>query len=66
MDEERRRRWKAHCERMAEATYTIADWCEDPEMIGAYLELAAKWFQLAERGPGGPTFTAHLRTGHSG
>lgn len=49
-----RRQWEAHCYRMAEATHAIADWCEDPDMMGAYLELAAKWIRLAEEGPPWP------------
>lgn len=47
-DEERRRRWRAHCERMAEATYAIADWCEDPEMMQAYIGLGARWLRMAD------------------
>lgn len=44
-------RWAAHCHRMAEATYAIADWCEDTEMMAAYLALAAQWVQIAAKGP---------------
>ena len=51
MDGDRKRRWVAHCHRMAEATYAIADWCEDAEMMGAYLALAAKWVKIASAGP---------------
>lgn len=51
MDTERMQRWTAHCHRMAEATYAIADWCEDTEMMGAYLALAARWLQIAAEGP---------------
>jgi hypothetical protein len=47
MDEARQRRWTAHCHRMAEATHALADWCEDPVMIAAYLDLAAKWLAMA-------------------
>ena len=51
MDGDRKSRWVAHCHRMAEATYAIADWCEDAQMMGAYLALAAKWVQMAAEGP---------------
>ena len=50
MGRDAERRWVAHCQRMAEATYAIADWCEDLEMMRAYLDLAAKWTRLAGRG----------------
>jgi hypothetical protein len=50
MDADAERRWHAHCHRMAEATYAIADWCEDPDMMRAYLDLAAKWTRMAGRG----------------
>jgi hypothetical protein len=51
MDDEQQRRWQAHCARMAEATYAIADWCEDPDMMDAYVALGAQWLQLATKGP---------------
>lgn len=44
-------RWNSHCRRMAEATYALADWCEDPEMMSLYVDLAARWLRLAERAP---------------
>ena len=43
--------WKQHCHHMAEATHAIADWCDDPEMLGAYLSLAAKWLEAADKPP---------------
>jgi len=52
MDEALQRRWKAHCERMAEATHALADWCDDPGMMAGYLELAARWIAMAS----GPAF----------
>jgi hypothetical protein len=52
--DEASRRWEAHCYRMAEATHAIADWCEDPAMMGAYLELAARWILLANEAPARP------------
>ena len=52
-DEERRRRWSAHCHRMAEATYALADWCEDLDMMEAYVQLAAKWVVMADGPPMG-------------
>ena len=51
MDTERMSRWTAHGHRMAEAIYAIADGCEDAEMMGAYLALAARWLQIAADGP---------------
>jgi hypothetical protein len=51
LEGERQRRWTAHCLRMAEATHTLADWCEDPEMMGAYLDLAARWLRMADQPP---------------
>ena len=46
--DEHPRLWAAHCHQMAEATYAVADWCEEPEMIRGYLALAAQWLRLAE------------------
>lgn len=51
MDGEQQRRWTAHCHRMAEATQAVADWCEDREMMGAYLDLAARWINMASQPP---------------
>ena len=56
MDHEQKRRWIAHCERMAEATYAIADWCDDPAMMATYVALGAKWVQMAAAGPASPAF----------
>jgi hypothetical protein len=42
---------------MAEATYALADWCEDTEMLAAYLDLAARWVRMAEEPP--PRAGAH-------
>jgi hypothetical protein len=50
-DDARRRLWAAHCHRLAEMTYAIADWCEDPEMMSAYVALGARWIALAADGP---------------
>lgn len=50
-EEERKHLWRAHCHRMAEATYAIADWCEDREMMDAYVKLAAKWVRMANEPP---------------
>ncbi|MDB5448728.1 MAG: hypothetical protein JWQ97_4045 [Phenylobacterium sp.] len=50
-DDDRQRRWSAHCHRMAEDTYALADWCEDLDMMEAYVELAAKWVIMAEGPP---------------
>lgn len=55
MNADAKRRWEAHCHRMAEATHAIVDCCEDLDMMGAYLELAAKWIRLATDGPPGAT-----------
>jgi hypothetical protein len=51
MDDERQLRWCAHCLRMAEATHALADWCEDLEMMGAYVALAAKWINMSSELP---------------
>ncbi len=51
IEDERQRRWTAHCHRMADATQAIADWCEDVEMMRTYIELAAKWLNLAKQPP---------------
>lgn len=48
MDNEQKRRWTAHCRRMAEATYALADWCDDPQMMASYVALGAKWVQMAD------------------
>ena len=49
--EEQRRRWRAHCGRMAAATYALADCCEEPKMLGGYLQLAAMWVNMADALP---------------
>jgi len=49
--EERERLWRAHCFRMAEATQAVADWCEDLDMLRAYIELAARWVKMANEPP---------------
>jgi hypothetical protein len=54
LDDERQRRWAAHCLRMAVATHDLADWSEDMQMMRAYLALAAKWIVMAEAEPPGP------------
>lgn len=51
MDDERQRSWCAHCLRMAEATHALADWCDDPEMIRGYIDLAARWIGLSDQPP---------------
>jgi hypothetical protein len=51
MDDETQRRWIAHCQRMAEATYALPDWCEDRWMAGAYAALGARWLQMAKSPP---------------
>ena len=51
LQDEQKRRWIAHCERMAEATYALADWCEEPDMLAAYVALGARWVRMAELGP---------------
>jgi hypothetical protein len=33
---------------MADATYALADRCEDPEMLRGYVELAARWIRMAD------------------
>ncbi len=50
-DEERRRRWRAHCLQMAEARYALADDCDDLEMLRAYVDEAARWVKLSEEHP---------------
>ncbi|WP_436054327.1 hypothetical protein [Phenylobacterium sp. LjRoot225] len=51
MDDERARRWIAHCHRMAEATRDLADWCEDRAMMAAYAALGAHWLEMAKSPP---------------
>ena len=48
LDPEQQRRWIAHCHRMAETTYALADWCDDLVMMAAYVALGAKWVLLAD------------------
>ena len=57
MDDERQRRWTAHCLRMAEATHSLADWCEDLEMMRAYADLAARWINMSSEPPPPPART---------
>jgi len=35
--------WRDHCLQMAYSTETLAHWCDDAEMMSAYLDLAALW-----------------------
>ena len=51
----KRRRWEAHCHRMAETTYAIAHWCEDQEMMEAYIKLAAQWVRMADQDTPAPS-----------
>ena len=51
LNDERKRLWRAHCQRMAEATYALADWCEDPDMMRLYIDLAGKWLVMAQAPP---------------
>jgi hypothetical protein len=48
MDKDLERCRIEHCLAMARATYAIADWCEDPDMLARYIDLAARWLRLAE------------------
>ncbi len=50
-EDDERRRWAAHCHRMAEATHAIADCCENLAMLAAYIDLAARWIIMAEEPP---------------
>jgi hypothetical protein len=52
VEPEQRQQWRLHCRSMAEATYAMADQTDEPEMIEAYLALAAKWLRLAEEDRG--------------
>ena len=36
---------------VVKATRAIADWCENLAMMATYLELAAKWMQMAKQSP---------------
>lgn len=51
MDDERSCLWTAHCHRMAEALYSLADACDDLEMLTAYAALGARWIMRAEEAP---------------
>ena len=51
MTDKRQLSWVAHCNDMARATQAIADWCEDRDMLEAYVELAARWLRMAETLP---------------
>jgi hypothetical protein len=33
---------------MAHATYDLADLCDDPEMLRAYVEIGGRWFLMAD------------------
>jgi hypothetical protein len=54
MDDERQASWRTHCLEMAEATHALADRCEDPQMIGGYIALAARWINLSAEPPPRP------------
>lgn len=38
----------AYCRRMAMDAYDLAERAEEPEVIAAYMEIAARWLRLAE------------------
>lgn len=38
----------AYCQRMAHATYDLAEQCDDDELLRAYLSIAGKWVAKAE------------------
>lgn len=40
--------WREHCLQMAYSTEALAQWCDEAEMMGAYLDLAAKWKAKAD------------------
>ena len=46
MHEKRNRAWAAYCREMAEATYTLADKCADPELLRVYIGLGAEWVNM--------------------
>ena len=50
-DDERRRCWRAHCFRMAEASYALADTCDDLDALRGHIAEAAAWVNRAERPP---------------
>lgn len=45
------------CHEMAGATYDLAERCDDATFIRAYLDIAARWLQLAHEAK--PATTAH-------
>jgi hypothetical protein len=54
--------WKTHCRHMAEATHALADWCDDVEMLRAYLELAAAWIRMGDGPPPAEPFASYEPT----
>jgi hypothetical protein len=45
--------WRDHCLQMAASTEALANWCEDAEMMNAYLDLARMWETKAAGQPAG-------------
>jgi hypothetical protein len=43
----------AHCRHMAMETYALAELTDEPEIIGAYLDIAGQWLRLADRAESG-------------
>jgi len=37
----------AHCRRMAMETYALAERTDEPQIIGAYVDIASQWLRLA-------------------
>jgi hypothetical protein len=51
MSDQRNRLWAAYCRQMAEMTYKLADWCDDAELMQAYIALGARWVNRGIDGP---------------
>lgn len=47
--------WKAYCRRMAMDTYALAERSDAPDIMAAYIEIAAQWLRRAEAAPRRPT-----------
>ena len=51
MTHDQERAWAAYCNRMAETSYAMADWCEDPEIMEVYIQLGGYWVRMGMEGP---------------
>jgi hypothetical protein len=56
MDDEQQKRWQDFCYRMAEAAYSMAECCEEVELMGHYIRIGARWVRRSRNHHLSPRF----------